>query len=176
MALDLLDTLRSEQLPGCTVVAGPSYGGSREFRQGLAERSMVSLSEVPEEFVSSLHPPIQPVKPLNLFRFAPTSHGTEAIDSLLIDRTGTATHYAVGRLGYLDDASALRLWQSRLVAMATVQRLKNGLGLDHFEGRSWRGFHHHACLVALAHAFWLLEPSSICDQEKWLARDLACSS
>jgi SRSO17 transposase len=29
-------------------------------------------------------------------------------------------------------------------------RLHNELGLDHFEGRSWRGFHHHACLVALA--------------------------
>jgi SRSO17 transposase len=23
------------------------------------------------------------------------------------------------------------------------------LGLDHHEGRSWRGFHHHACLVIL---------------------------
>lgn len=29
-------------------------------------------------------------------------------------------------------------------------RLLNELGLDHFEGRSWRGFHHHACLVVLA--------------------------
>ncbi|HTU20493.1 MAG TPA: transposase [Gemmataceae bacterium] len=28
--------------------------------------------------------------------------------------------------------------------------LHNELGLDHFEGRSWRGFHHHACLVVLA--------------------------
>ena len=27
------------------------------------------------------------------------------------------------------------------------------LGLDHFEGRSWRGFHHHACLVMLAFSF-----------------------
>jgi SRSO17 transposase len=27
------------------------------------------------------------------------------------------------------------------------------LGLDHFEGRSWRGFHHHACLVMLAYGF-----------------------
>jgi hypothetical protein len=27
------------------------------------------------------------------------------------------------------------------------------LGLEHFEGRSWRGFHHHACLVTLAHSF-----------------------
>jgi SRSO17 transposase len=28
-------------------------------------------------------------------------------------------------------------------------------GLDHFEGRSWRGFHHHACLVMLAAGFHL---------------------
>jgi len=27
------------------------------------------------------------------------------------------------------------------------------LGLGHFEGRSWRGFHHHACLVMLAHGY-----------------------
>ena len=33
------------------------------------------------------------------------------------------------------------------------RRLRAELGLDHFEGRSWRGFHHHACLVALAQRF-----------------------
>ena len=37
------------------------------------------------------------------------------------------------------------------------QSLKADLGLDHFEGRSWRGFHHHATLVMLAHGFRLLE-------------------
>jgi hypothetical protein len=31
--------------------------------------------------------------------------------------------------------------------------LQNELGLGHFEGRSWRGFHHHACLAVLAYAF-----------------------
>ncbi|QDV35339.1 hypothetical protein ElP_42010 [Tautonia plasticadhaerens] len=31
--------------------------------------------------------------------------------------------------------------------------MKEELGLDHFEGRSWRGFHHHACLVMLAYGF-----------------------
>jgi SRSO17 transposase len=36
-------------------------------------------------------------------------------------------------------------------------RLKADLGLDHFEGRSWRGFHHHAALVMLAHAFLMGE-------------------
>jgi SRSO17 transposase len=33
------------------------------------------------------------------------------------------------------------------------QQLKDELGLDHFEGRSWRGLHHHALLCLLALAF-----------------------
>ncbi len=37
------------------------------------------------------------------------------------------------------------------------QQLKEELGLDHFEGRSWRGWHHHVTLVMLAHAFLRLE-------------------
>ena len=35
--------------------------------------------------------------------------------------------------------------------------MKEELGLDHFEGRSWRGFHHHVCLVMLALGFLVLE-------------------
>lgn len=37
------------------------------------------------------------------------------------------------------------------------QELKGEIGLDHFEGRGWRGWHHHAALVAAAHAFLTLE-------------------
>jgi SRSO17 transposase len=37
------------------------------------------------------------------------------------------------------------------------ESLQNELGLDHFEGRSWRGFHHHACLVLLAYGFQSLQ-------------------
>jgi SRSO17 transposase len=36
------------------------------------------------------------------------------------------------------------------------QELKGELGLDHFEGRTWNGFHHHAALCASAHAFLAL--------------------
>jgi SRSO17 transposase len=35
--------------------------------------------------------------------------------------------------------------------------MKEELGLDHFESRSWRGFHHHAALVMLAFGFLALE-------------------
>jgi hypothetical protein len=37
------------------------------------------------------------------------------------------------------------------------QQMKEELGLNHFEGRSWRGFHHHAALVMLAYGFLTLE-------------------
>jgi SRSO17 transposase len=37
------------------------------------------------------------------------------------------------------------------------RELKDALGLDHFEGRSWQGWHHHVTLVSAAHAFVTLE-------------------
>ena len=33
------------------------------------------------------------------------------------------------------------------------QDLKQELGLDHYEGRGWRGFHHHATLCIMASSF-----------------------
>lgn len=33
------------------------------------------------------------------------------------------------------------------------QQMKQELGLDHFEGRSWRGLHHHTLLTMIAFAF-----------------------
>jgi SRSO17 transposase len=37
------------------------------------------------------------------------------------------------------------------------RELKEELGLDHFEGRSWLGWHHHVAMVTLAFAFLRLE-------------------
>jgi SRSO17 transposase len=37
------------------------------------------------------------------------------------------------------------------------RELKDALGLDHFEGRSFRGWHHHTTLVSVAHAFLTTE-------------------
>jgi SRSO17 transposase len=36
------------------------------------------------------------------------------------------------------------------------RELKDGLGLDHFEGRSYTGWHRHVTLTALAQAFCTL--------------------
>lgn len=37
------------------------------------------------------------------------------------------------------------------------RELKDGLGLDHFEGRTWPGWHRHVTLVSVAHAFVTLQ-------------------
>jgi SRSO17 transposase len=40
------------------------------------------------------------------------------------------------------------------------EELKSELGLAHFEGRGWRGFHHHASLCIAAYGFLILERSA----------------
>tara|TARA_R110001599_G_scaffold60939_1_gene169234 strand:- start:20867 stop:21796 length:930 start_codon:yes stop_codon:yes gene_type:complete len=37
------------------------------------------------------------------------------------------------------------------------QELKQEVGLDHYEGRHWRGFHHHASLCIVAYGFLVAE-------------------
>lgn len=47
----------------------------------------------------------------------------------------------------------LRLSRGRFPIEQFFQRDKSDLGLDHYEGRSWRGFHHHLVLAAVAYLF-----------------------
>jgi SRSO17 transposase len=47
-------------------------------------------------------------------------------------------------------ASAIK---ARWVCEQAHQQLKEELGLDHFEGRSWRGLHRHALMTLIAFAF-----------------------
>jgi SRSO17 transposase len=41
------------------------------------------------------------------------------------------------------------------------QELKQELGLGHYEGRGWRGFHHHATLCIAAYGFLIAEQATI---------------
>lgn len=50
-------------------------------------------------------------------------------------------------------ARCLQLSRSRWNIEQYFQRAKDDLGLDHFEGRSWQGFHHHLVMAVLAYLF-----------------------
>ena len=73
-----------------------------------------------------------------------------------------------------DADEPIKYWLSNLPAHTTKRRLvrwaklrwriehdyreaKTGLGFDHYEGRTWQGWHHHATLVSAAHAFCTLQ-------------------
>jgi len=51
----------------------------------------------------------------------------------------------------------VQLAHSRWRIERDYQELKDELGLGHYEGRSWRGFHHHATLCIAAYGFLIAE-------------------
>jgi SRSO17 transposase len=67
-----------------------------------------------------------------------------------------ATLPADTKLAALVDTAKLR-WRIE----RDYQELKQELGLGHYEGRGWRGFHHHATLCIAAYGFLVSERSAI---------------
>jgi SRSO17 transposase len=53
--------------------------------------------------------------------------------------------------------SLVRLAKVRWWIEQGYQQLKDELGLDHYEGRSWQGWHHHITLTMLAFGYLTLE-------------------
>jgi SRSO17 transposase len=47
----------------------------------------------------------------------------------------------------------------RWIIKRDYQELKQELGLGRYEGRGWRGFHHHATLCIAAYGFLVAERS-----------------
>jgi SRSO17 transposase len=213
IALELLDRVRGEGLPGWAVVTDAGYGASGDFRAGVAARGLVYMAGVTGDFVVFTQPPpwIPPGpssggRPATRHRLAPGSPPPVALNELAKQvrlRKVTWREGSKGKLsarfawlrvwpgqGWQEGAGAgagpvwllieeqadgkwkfafsnlpadtrckkaVRLWKSRWPVEQGYQQLKEELGLDHFEGRSWRGFHHHACLVLLAYGFLTLE-------------------
>jgi SRSO17 transposase len=51
----------------------------------------------------------------------------------------------------------VHLAKHRWIIERDYQELKQELGLGHYEGRGWRGFHHHATLCIAAYGFLVAE-------------------
>jgi SRSO17 transposase len=213
IALESLDRVRGEGLPGRVVIADAGYGVSGPFRDGLARRGLHYVVGVTDEMVVFTEGPGwdepgpgtggRPRKrhrlaegcprPVTLKELAARTprrkvtwregtkgpmagrfawlrvwpgHGWATGDCageapmwLLIEEQSDGTiKYAFSNLpANTSRIKAVRLWRSRWPVEQGYQQMKEELGLDHFEGRSWRGFHHHACLVMLAFGFLALE-------------------
>ena len=54
-------------------------------------------------------------------------------------------------------ATLLRTAKLRWRIEHDYREMKQAPGLAHFEGRTWRGWHHHVTLVSVAHAFCTLQ-------------------
>jgi SRSO17 transposase len=215
IALELLDRVRAEGLPGWAAVADAGYGASGDFRDGLEARGLSYIAGVTGDFVvftrepeweypgaprpAGGRPRTRPRLAEGSPRPVPLGELAKAVRLRRVTwREGTKgklsgrfarlrvwpgqgwqagecagegplwlliEEQADGKLKFafsnLPEGTgmkkAVRLWKSRWPVEQGYQQMKEELGLDHFEGRSWRGFHHHAAMVILAYGFLLLE-------------------
>jgi SRSO17 transposase len=73
------------------------------------------------------------------------------------DATAPTKYYLASLPATTPVRTLVRFGKLRWRIERDYQELKGELGLDHFEGRTWSGFHHHAALCASAHAFLALQ-------------------
>lgn len=83
----------------------------------------------------------------------------EAVRWLLVEwRADGTIKYALSNLpAETSLEQAVGWWKERYQVEQGYRQLKRELGLDHFEGRNWNGFHHHAAMTFLAYGFLTLE-------------------
>jgi len=68
------------------------------------------------------------------------------------------TRYHLTTLGTrMTKREIVRLLKERYRTEVAYHELKDGLGLDHFEGRSFRGWHHHVSVALCCYAFVVAE-------------------
>jgi SRSO17 transposase len=69
-------------------------------------------------------------------------------------RTSGEKKYYLANLSAATDLRTLAATiKARWICEQAHQQLKEELGLDHFEGRSWQGLHRHALMTMIAYAF-----------------------
>lgn len=181
VALGLLGEVESDGIQLETVVAASRNGVPRDLRDGLIRRGGSFLIRSDDD--TPVHPDpghgfapytsrpaaialsqLEPSGAWTAFdgvrvqgqRVLTTDEATP-LWAIVTKDADARTHY----LGRFPDAfqppDVVNLFRGRQQSSVALQQIKSQFGLDHFEGRSWRGFHHHASLVALAYGFSFLE-------------------
>lgn len=219
IAIEEIDQLLADELPGAPVVADAGYGVATEFREQLTARQLVYAVGVSEEV--TVWPegtePLRPAsrathrvgRPRKLLR-RDEKHKPLSVKALAHSLPATRwkeVRWREGTKGAMQSRfSALRVraahrdywrteprqcewlliewptnekeptryWLSTVSEKASIkelvglvkirwrierdyQEMKDELGLDHYEGRGWLGFHHHGALCIAAYGFLAAE-------------------
>ena len=67
--------------------------------------------------------------------------------------SGEKKYYLANLPAKMDLRILASIIKARWICEQAHQQLKEELGLDHFEGRSWQGLHRHALMTMIAYAF-----------------------
>src|SRR4249920_2152161 len=67
--------------------------------------------------------------------------------------SGEKKYYLANLPAKTDLRTLVATIKARWICEQAHQQLKEELGLDHFEGRSWQGLHRHALMTMIAYAF-----------------------
>ncbi|WP_459595014.1 transposase, partial [Bradyrhizobium diazoefficiens] len=67
--------------------------------------------------------------------------------------SGEKKYYLANLPAEMDLRQLAATVKARWICEQAHQQLKEELGLDHFEGRSWHGLHRHALMTMIAYAF-----------------------
>ena len=67
--------------------------------------------------------------------------------------SGESKYYLANLPAATDLRTLAATIKARWICEQAHQQMKEELGLDHFEGRSWQGLHRHALMTMLAFAF-----------------------
>ena len=86
---------------------------------------------------------------------------------LILERRPNETKvYLAWGLDGLKLKELARLIRSRWPIELGYRQMKQVVGLNHFEGRTWPGWHHHVTLAAMAHAFLMMLRADVQDPKR----------
>lgn len=225
IALDMIDSLRAEELPSAPVLADAGYGVVTAFRDALTERQIPYVVGISGE--TTMWPPgMEPLPPhawsgkgrppsrirrsskkrpapvLELAKHAPEDlwqdicwregtrgkmtsrfsflrvrpahrdenrHKPREVEWLIVEWPRGEKEPTKFWLSTMPEDTPpeqlIRLGKLRWRIERDYEELKGSFGLDHYEGRGWRGFHHHGSLCIAAYAFLAAERARLSPPE-----------